>query len=131
MKEESTTVKVGNKILSEDDLKFTVQYNGEIFTLRYPTPYEKAAIEADIARKLGGFTRESFPADHLAMIEATAYVNQLIIPEESPDWFKSAWTCYDDQCIGTLYQGYLRFRSSFQSRIRESGPKGNSKGAGG
>jgi len=125
--DESIQIRVGNQILTEDDLKFTVNYNGEIFTMRFPTPFEKAAIEADIARKLGGFSRESFPPEHLAMIEATAYVNQLMIPEECPAWFKSAWTCYDDQCIGALFQGYLRFRGSFQSRIREGGPEGSGK----
>lgn len=129
MSDEKATVKIGNQVLSEDDLKFTVQYNGEVFTMRFPTPFEKASIEAEIARKLGGFTRESFPADHLAMVEATAYVNQLIIPEESPTWFKSAWTCYDDQCIVNLFHGYLRFRGSFQTRIREGRPEGVGKGS--
>lgn len=121
-------IKIGKKVLSEDDLKFTVQYKGEIFTLRYPTPFEKAAIEAEIARRLGGYSRESFPPDHLAMVEMTAYVNQLVVPEESPDWFKSAWTCYDESCIANLYQGYLRFRGNFQTRIRGSGPEEGRKG---
>jgi len=124
----SEEIKIGNKVLSEDDLKFTVTYNGEIFTLRYPTPFEKAAIEAEIVRKLGGNNRASFPADHLAMVEATAYVDQLVVHVDSPEWFKSAWTCYDDECIGALYTGYLRFRGEFQARIRGSGAKSDSKG---
>lgn len=124
----SEEIKIGNQVLTEDDLKFTVTYNGEVFTLRFPTPFEKAAIEAEIARKLGGFTRDSFPPEHLAMVEATAYVNQLVIPEESPSWFKSAWTCYDDQCIVNLFQGYLRFRGKFQARIRGDGPEASGKG---
>lgn len=123
----SEEIKIGKKVLSEDDLKFTVQYNGEVFTLRYPTPFEKAAIESEIVRKLGGFSRASFPQDHLAIVEATAYVDQLIVSNESPDWFKSAWTCYDESCIVTLYQGYLRFRGDFQTRIRSSGPESGSK----
>lgn len=124
----SEDIKIGTKVLTEDDLKFTVVYNGEVFTLRFPTPFEKAAIEAEIARKLGGYSRDSFPADHLAMVEAAAYVNQLVIAEESPSWFKSAWTCYDEQCIVNLYRGYLQFRGNFQSRIRGSGPEGSSSG---
>lgn len=124
----SEEIKIGKKVLSEDDLKFTVQYNGEIFTLRYPTPFEKAGIEAEIVRKLGGFNRASYPPDHLIVIEATAYVDQLVIPEESPDWFKSAWTCYDEACIAALYRGYLQFRSRFQIRIRGSGPERGNKG---
>ncbi len=124
----SEEIKIGSKVLSEDDLKFTVQYSGEIFTMRYPTPFEKAGIEAEIVRKLGGFNRASFPPDHLAIIEATAYVEQLIIHAESPEWFKSAWTCYDDECIGALYTGYLRFRGEFQARIRGSGPERGGKG---
>lgn len=111
-------IKVGKKVLTEDDLKFTVMYEGDQFTLRYPTPFEIAVIEADIAKKLGGFPRESFEPDHVANITALAYVNQLVIPEDSPSWFKSAWTCYDDRCIVELYNGYLQFRGRFQDRLR-------------
>ena len=124
----SEEIKIGNKVLNEDDLKFTVTHNGEVFTMRMPTPFEKAAIEAEIARRLGGYSRDSFPSEHLAMVEATAYVNQLVVAEESPAWFKSAWTCYDDQCIVTLFQGYHRFRGKFQERIRGDGPQASGKG---
>lgn len=128
MAEKQEDIRIGKKVLSEDDLKFTVQYNGEMFTLRYPTPFEKAAIESEIARRLGGFARSSYPPDHLALVEATAYVDQLVIPDESPDWWRSAWTCYDEACIVSLYQGYLRFRGDFQKRIRDSGPEDGRKG---
>lgn len=116
-------IKVGNQVLHEDDLEFTVQYNGEIFTMRLPTPFEKAAIEAEIVRKLGGYGRDSFPPNHLAVVEATAYVDQLVVREKSPAWFKSAWTCYDDMCIETLYRGFLRVRSDFQERFRGDRPE--------
>jgi hypothetical protein len=122
-------IKIGNQILNEDDLKFEVTHNGEVFTLRLPTPWEKAAIEAEIARKLGGYSRTAFPTDHLALIEATAYVNQLVVPEASPSWFKSAWTCYDEDCIAALYQGYLRFRNKFQTRLRGDRPEKGGTGS--
>lgn len=118
MAEKKEEYRVGEMVLTEDDLKFTVTYKGEIFTMRYPTPFELAAIEAEIVRKLGGFPRASYPTEHLAKVEATAYVEQLVIRDESPKWFKSAWTCYDDLCISELYGGYLRFRSAFQDRFR-------------
>lgn len=111
-------IRIGSQILTESDLKFTVEYNGEIFTLKYPTPFETAAIEAEISRKLGGFSRETFQPIHIALVEATAYVDNLVVREESPEWFKSAWTCYDEMCIGALYQGYLRFRGTFQARFK-------------
>ena len=127
----SEEIKVGNLILSEDDLEFTVTYNGELFTMRHPTPFEKAAIEADIARRLGGMPRASYPTDHLAMVEATAYVDQLVIRDpKSPAWFKSAWTCYDDRCVNELYTGYLRFRGKFQERLKEGRSEGSRKGGG-
>lgn len=111
-------IRVGDQVLSEDDLRFTVEYGGEIFVMRYPTPFEITAIETDIANKLGGNPRSAFPRSHLDMVEAAAYVNQLVIRDESPKWFKSAWTCYDTRCIEELYTGYLRFRGTFQERFR-------------
>jgi hypothetical protein len=121
-------IRLGQQIIHEDDLKFEVEYNGEVFILKYPTPFEKAGIEADISRKLGGYARDTYPADHLALVEATSYADNLVVREESPEWFKSAWTCYDEACIGALYTAYLRFRSDFQAKLRSGGFKDNSKG---
>jgi len=121
-------IRIGQQIIHEDDLKFTVEYNGEVFTMKYPSPFEKAGIEADISRKLGGFARDTYPADHLALVEATAYADNLVIREESPEWFKSAWTCYDEACIGELYTSYLRFRGEFQSKLKSGGLEDLSKG---
>lgn len=121
-------IRIGKKVLNEDDLKFTVQYNGELFTLHYPTFFEKAMIEGEIARRLNGFPRSSFNPDHIMMVEATCYVDQLVVIEESPDWWKTAWTCYDEGCVQALFNGYLRFRTDFQKRIRADGPKESGKG---
>lgn len=121
-------IRIGQQIIHEDDLKFEVEYKGEIFILKYPSPFEKAGIEADISRKLGGFARDTFPADHLALVEATAYADNLVVREESPEWFISAWTCYDEACIGALYTAYLTFRNTFQAKLRSGGLEDLSKG---
>ena len=109
---EQRAVQLGKMLLNPDELKFTVTYNGEIFTLHYPNPMEKAQIEHEIARTLGGYPRTSFSEDHVYLVTATAYVNNLIIPEASPKWFVSAWTCYDETLIATLYAEYVRFRDA-------------------
>jgi hypothetical protein len=117
-------IKLGQMLLNDEDLKIRVQYNGEMFTMRYPTPLEKAQIESDIARTLGGMPRSAFPEEHLFLVEATAYVNRLVVVEECPDWFKSAWTCYDERLTATLYGEYLTFRNSFRNRVAEGGLPG-------
>ncbi len=117
-KDDEKALKIGKQILHEDDMEFTVTYKNEVFTLRLPDPLMKAQIESEIARRLGGSPRNSFPEDHLIMLEATTYVNNLVIPEKSPDWFKSAWNCMDDNLIGTLYQEYLTFRKTFRERLQ-------------
>ncbi len=122
-------IRIGKMILNDEDLKIKVQYNGEMFVMRYPTPMEKAQIETDIARTLGGMPRASFSEDHLFLTEATAYVNRLAIAEECPPWFKSAWTCYDENLIATLYGEYVTFRNTFRNRIAEGELQGNSERA--
>jgi len=112
-------IKIGKMILHDEDLKIKVQYNGEMFVMRYPTPMEKAQIETDIAKTLGGLPRSSFSEDHLFLTEATAYVNRLAIADECPSWFKSAWTCYDENLIATLYGEYVTFRNTFRNRIAD------------
>ena len=49
-RENEETYQVGQVVLTEHDLEFTEEYNGDVFTLKYPAPYLKAAIEAEIAQ---------------------------------------------------------------------------------
>lgn len=111
---------LGKQVLTEDDLKFTVDYKGDTFTLRYPTPFVKTQIEADIARRLGGMARESFSMEALAQIEVTAYANALVVPSECPPWFskvKSLWDYYDENLAIELYRGYVSFRDRFRDDL--------------
>lgn len=117
--EEKQTFRLGQQVLHQDDLEIEVTYNGEVFVLRYPNPMQRAAIENEVARRLGGLPRESYDPDQLTLLIATTYVDNLFIPEKCPNWFESAWTCYDDDLIAQLYTGYLRFRDQFRKKIRD------------
>lgn len=118
--------KIGQQVFNESDLEFTVQYNGEVFTLKYPAPFQKAAIEAEIVRRLGGYARDAFSAEHVGLIEATTYAEALVIREKSPTWWKGAWACYDEELLYELFRGYYQFRGKFQERIRGDGtPEGS------
>ena len=114
-------IKVGKLTINEDDLRIRVQYNGEMFVMRYPTPADKAQIEVDIARTLGGLPRSSFSEDYIFQVEATTYVANIAIMDECPEWFKNAWTCYDEALIVTLYGEYLTFRKSFREKLTTGG----------
>ena len=127
-REESKEFKVGRLVLNEDDLKFQVNYKDELFTIKHLAPYERQVVEAEIVRRLGGFPRNAHDPNHVAMVEAMAYVEASIIREESPDWFKSAWTCYDEDCIVELYRGLLDFSSQFQQRLAGGPSEGSGKG---
>lgn len=122
-------IKLGKQIIQQADLKISVEYKGEIFIMQYPNPLQRALIETNISNRLGGVPREAHTALHVAAVTATCYVDLLIIPAESPDWFISAWTCFDEELIATLYSGYLDFRDSFQTKIREGRFQGPSKGS--
>ena len=121
MGKKDTKIRIGQQVLREDDLTFTVEYNEEIFTLRHPSPLDRTVIEAEISRRLGGASRDSYPGDHLTLVEACTYIDHLLVREESPEWFDSPWKCYDEECIGVLYRGYLQFRNEFQSKIKRGG----------
>jgi hypothetical protein len=123
-------LKIGKQVLREHDLEFTVAYKGEVYYLKYPAPFEKGIIEARIAERLGGYPRSSYPLEHLALVEATAYVDELVNREKSPSHFKSAWTCYDETLIQKLYEGYLHFRNDLQEKIRRDGAETSSPGSG-
>ena len=110
--------KLAHKVLKEDDLRFDVNIDGEVFVMKYPLPFENGLIQGEVARRLGGFPRTSFSEEHVAMTEAYCYVEAMVIHEDSPSWFTSAWACPDDDVVLKLYQGYLQFRSKLQGQLR-------------
>lgn len=128
-KEQEKTYRLGKTVLTESDLKIQIPYKGEVFTLRYPTPLQKSMIENEIARRLGGYPRASFSNDHLALVEACATIDILMIKEDCPKWFESPWTCLDEDLITDLFAGYFRFRDNIRARIRGSGVEESSKGS--
>jgi hypothetical protein len=115
-----TTVTLGKQILHEDDLQIKVEYKGDSFSLRYPNPLQRSMIEQEIAKRLGGLSRSAYDPEHLMMITASCYVDNLYEPKGCPVWFDGAWTCYDEALIAELYAGYLRFRDSFREKLRKS-----------
>ena len=128
MNKDQETIKIGNQTLNEDDLQFNVEYKGEMFTLVYPSPWAKIEIERIITQKLGAAPRSSYTQEHINFVEAVVYVNELIVLDKSPSWFKSALTCYDTELINTLYAGYLSFRRKFKDKLQTGGfAEGNRK----
>ena len=119
--EDKDVINLGRMILRQSDLEIPITYKGEVFTLKYPTPAMQTAIEADIARRLGGFPRTSFSADHVLSVEACVTIDFTIIAEKSPKWFKNVWGCYDEELIATLFEGYCSFRRGFQDKLRSGG----------
>lgn len=126
--EASKEIKIGRTILNEDDLKFTVTYKGDVFVMRHLAPYERDSVELEISRRLGGMPREAHDPNHVGMVEARAYVNASIVKDEAPEWWKSADTCYDEDCIVELYRGLLNFKSEFRDRFKGDEPKGSGEG---
>lgn len=122
--------RIGQQVLKEHDLEFTVEYRGENFTMKYPTPAQRHIIESEIARRLGGQPRESFSAAWLQTMEACVYIDNMIVPEKCPDWFTNVWEVLDEELIGKLYTGYFQFRSELQRGIREGRYKGAGSGRG-
>lgn len=121
MAEEKKEYIIGKQVIHEDDLEFKVDYKGESFTLRYPTPLVRNQIDVAIARQLGGMPRESFSQDSLAQIEMTAYINAIIVPDKCPEWFQknvnTLWEYYDEMLILELYRGYVNFRDRFRDDL--------------
>ena len=113
-----TSVTLGKQILHEDDLKIKVEYKGEIFTLNYPTPLRKSMIEAEIAQRLGGMPRSAYEPEHVGMVTASCYVDNLYDPKGCPSWFQGAWNCYDEKLIADLFAGYWRFRDQFREKLK-------------
>lgn len=118
---DNDTIQIGRAVIRQAELKIPVDYKGESFTLRYPNPAIQAAIEAEVARRLGGNPRTSFTYDHIESVEAYVTVDFLFDRDLCPKWFKGPWLCLDEELVGTLYKAYLDFREQFRARLRAGG----------
>lgn len=128
--DDERTYRLGKAVLTQSDLEIQIEYKGEVFTLHYPTPLQKTMIESEIARRLGGLPRASYPSEHLAMVEACCTIDILMERKGCPDWFDGPWTCYDEDLITTLFSGYFQFRDRFRERVRKGGlEEGSRKGS--
>lgn len=118
--------RIGKQVLKEQDLLFTYQYDGELFTMRYPSPLTISLIENEIARRLGGIPRESYSLEHVSMVSCRVYIDYLVEKDKSPSWF-NVWECLDDNLVVGLYETYVKFRDTFRERIRTGYFTGNRK----
>jgi len=119
--EKDDVITLGKSIIRESELEIPIQYKGETFTLKYANLSVQAAIEAEIARRLGGYPRASYTAEHLASVEACVVIDYTYIPEKCPKWFRGPWTCLDEELLGELYKGYFLFRDRFRAKLQSGG----------
>ena len=117
MAEESKSLQIGKNVLTEDDLLIQIPYEDDLFVLKYPTPLVRSQIEVEIARRLGGFSRNTFSSDHVIMTEALVTLDTIYVVDKCPKWF-TPWTCIDDHLIMVLFNGYLSFRDEFREKLR-------------
>ena len=108
-------IKLGRNVLMEHDLRFNIEHNGEVFVMKFPDPIVENQIETEIARRLGGYPRESFTENHLTKLRMIVTIDFLMV--DSPTWFTSAGRCYDEQLIAKLFTEYVTFRESFQKKL--------------
>lgn len=111
-------VRVGELLLSPEDLQKKVPTKRGDFTIRIANPLEKQTIMRNIARALG-----HAPVDSITAVDyyyATAVHTIDIVVKESPDWYKGATECRDDQLITDLYNAYRDFEEDFRRRLREN-----------
>lgn len=116
--------KLGKQIIREDDLEFTVEYKGENFVLKYPTPVVQSTIYRNASFAIGAVPRPSVPMDYIDMVDKISYLDQIVIKEKSPSWLKdqnSFWECLDEGLIEALWEGFSKFRDSFRARIQKDG----------
>ena len=121
MENEKDIINLGRMIIRQSDLEISVTYKNDVFVMKFATPSVQAAIENEIARRLGGFQRSAFSFAHIANVEACALIDYTLIPGRQPKWFQSIWTCYDEDLIAALYEGYLTFRNIFREKMRNGG----------
>ena len=106
---------IGKQILQAQDLQTQVEVKSEPYTLKLLSPLEKAAVDAEIAQRLGA-PRDRCSAEQIG--RATVLTTLTVAVVSAPTWFKSPWTCRDEEVTMTLYQKYEAFEEEFRRKLQ-------------
>ena len=108
-------IKVGEQLLSPEDLKKQVTTKRGIFEIKIANPLDKKRIIRATAGAIGHAPLESIP--NVDYVYANAVETLRVVIVEAPDWF-AIDNCLDDELIITLYNEYMKFETDFRRRLR-------------
>ena len=118
-------LRVGELLLSQDDLTKKVNTKRGIFTLKMPDPMVRKAIIRSISNAIDRAPLESIPAMDYLYVKATETLKYVVT--EYPEWWEGADKCMDDDLILELYDEFLKFENDFRRRVRGNRPDGRGK----
>jgi len=119
-------VKVGEVLLSKEDLQKVIKTKRGNFVVKVADPLDKKAIIRNTAAATGNVPIDSIPVIDYSYMSAIETLKIVIV--ESPDWFVGVESCIDDELIMHLYNEYVKFETNFRRRLREGKIGGSSGG---
>ena len=116
--DESKGVKLRNMIISEEDREFSTKIGEDEFTIRIPLPYERTHIIGQIARTFPGVDRKQISNEDYLYAQMLVTLNYVVI--DSPDWWKGAGKCPDQDLLVELWTFYNSSETEFQKKLKKN-----------
>jgi len=115
----SEEIKFKSLVIKESDREFTRQF-GESgsFTVRIPLPYQKTAIISATSRATGNAPIESLTVEEREYTRMIVTLNSVIV--KSPDWWKGAETCPNDDFLEEVWTFYLDSEKKFLTELKKN-----------
>ena len=115
--ENDEKIRIADHVIGVREIHGVFQEGPHKFKFRFPTPAERAKIETQISRLIGGVPVESYNANEYATVRMTTYLDNVLV--ETPEWWTGAANCFDEQLTYRVWSKFVKDMENFRGRLRE------------
>lgn len=124
---EISDARLGDILLSKEDLTKTLKTKYGNFTIKIPLPREKQLIVRKVAKAIGDVKLSSIPETDYFYVTAVQSIDIYII--DAPESWIGAEDCADDEFIVDFYTKCRTFEEAFRGLLRKGKIGRNSRGS--
>jgi hypothetical protein len=117
-------IKIADQIIGIREVHGVFKKGSDQWKYKFPTPNERAYIEAEVARKIG-VPVENYNRNEYVMVQMCTYLDNILV--ESPEWWTGAGECMDETIVSSIFEKFLKDQSNFRRRLQQGVFRGPSQ----
>ena len=109
---------VRNMLFLEKDRNKDIKLGNDDFTIKAIFPADRKEIARRVSIEMNGLPANSFSINDRFIFERSAIIDTGIV--ESPEWWKNADNCPDEEVLQQLYDKLEEWTVEFQEKLKKN-----------